>query len=128
MDQFGPSFGLLWNFWPLKSNKNVYTRVFVLYGHYARLSPLASLATRTVVTLQLRTYTNTQKRTWAGVVPRGQIAMEVFSHDVEPSSELPKEYEVKVNWTRTHQSDSNHRIGPRSLLFLMWILLIRVRR
>lgn len=49
--------------------KNAYTRVILPYEHWCehvRASPLASLATAQRGDSQLRTHTNTQKRTWAG--------------------------------------------------------------
>jgi [histone H3]-trimethyl-L-lysine4 demethylase len=85
--------------------KNSYTRVILPYVHWCehvRASPLASLATAPRGDSQLRTHTNTQKRTWsAGTSARPDCDASMSPPDSpltetsSPLSEPPEESEVK---------------------------------
>lgn len=88
--------------------KNSYTRVILPYEHWCehvRASPLASLATAPRGDSQLRTHTNTQKRTWsAGGAPTSATPDDDGSMSPpdspltatsSPLSEPPEESEVK---------------------------------
>jgi histone demethylase JARID1 len=88
--------------------KNSYTRVILPYEHWCehvRASPLASLATTPRGDSQLRTHTNTQKRTWSAgsapnsAKPEGDESMSPpdspLTATSSPLSEPPEESEVK---------------------------------